>query len=185
MHAFVSNPPAQPAPASDASAKRWAAIVWPGLVIGLLAMQVLMCLIAFSFATGDPSHAIEPDYYKKALNWDQTQAQKRAMAALGWSVAVSQVELRPTGERVLRFALHDKRGAAVSGATVTADYFHHARANQRETLSTTAVADGEYDAAIRMDRVGIWEFRITARLAGETWSETRLIRLSESGNLLE
>jgi len=191
MITFVSpqagapNPSPQSASSADAAAKRWAAIVWPGLVIALLAMQVLMCMIAVSFATSDPSHAIEPDYYKKSLNWDQSQAQKRAMTALGWSVAIRQQAKRPTGERVLRFSPHDKSGAAILGATVTAEYFHHARANQRDTLSTTATPDGEYEAAIRMDRVGMWEFRITVRRGTDVWSETRVIRLSESGNLLE
>ena len=44
--------------------------------------------IAFVVITSrDASFAVEPNYYAKALAWDQTMAQQARNEALGWSVS--------------------------------------------------------------------------------------------------
>ena len=47
---------------------------WPAVVIALLLLQLIICLITIYFANSDPSFIVEPNYYSRAQDWDQTNA---------------------------------------------------------------------------------------------------------------
>ncbi len=90
-----------------------------GLIIGLLAASVGFMSYTLYRATSDPTFAIEPDYYKKAMNWDQTQRQQAASDALGWAATFAVVKA-PGAQTVTRIRLADRDGAPVSGAVLEA-----------------------------------------------------------------
>lgn len=46
---------------------------WPLLVVGLLSLNVCVCALTVAAATRSPA-VVEPDYYKKALDWDAHRA---------------------------------------------------------------------------------------------------------------
>ena len=50
---------------------------WPIAVAAILATTVAANIWVMMIANDDPSFAIEPDYYRKALAWDTTLAQSR------------------------------------------------------------------------------------------------------------
>ena len=48
---------------------------WPVFLVGLLVAGVGVNLVLLVAATGDPSFAVERDYYRKGMEWDRTLAQ--------------------------------------------------------------------------------------------------------------
>jgi hypothetical protein len=49
---------------------------WPGLVVGLLALQIALCAWAVVKAVGAPGGEVVPDYYRRGLKWDERATEK-------------------------------------------------------------------------------------------------------------
>jgi len=146
---------------------------WPWIVVAFLLGQAVASGITVYLAVSDPTFATEPDYYRKALAWDDTAAERRAEQELGWTVQLDVGSLAsPTHERLVRVVLLDRGGAPLAGAEIEAEVFHHARAADRHTLHF-APADGAYHAELRVERPGVWEFRLKICAAGHTASVRR------------
>lgn len=68
--------PTQPAgPAQPTPAKTSRGLQWPAMIIGLLGLNVGICAVTIISAARHPAH-IEPDYYERAVNWDQIRAEQ-------------------------------------------------------------------------------------------------------------
>jgi len=140
---------------------RWRVFVMPGVVLGLLGGQMVFIAIAITLATGDRSFAVVPDYYQKAVDWDQRRDALAASDELGW-----RVELRPSGavdalgRRNLSVAVHDAAGQPLAGAAVTVEYFHHARAKDFRAVELSEVVPGQYATAAQMPLAGRWQFDV-------------------------
>lgn len=146
-------------------------LVWLGLILALLAGQIVLMLVMVYLATSDASFAIEPDYYQKSLHWDAVAAQARQNEWLGWS---AKIELGPsvrvTGERTLTCTLADRTGRPLDGATVDAVAFSHARGSDRTALTLLPAGSGRYEAPLRFARVGVWEFRLAIQRGSDTFT---------------
>ncbi len=59
---------------------------WPIGVATILVLVVAANVWVAIIANRDPSFAIEPDYYAKAVAWDSSMAQARHNATLNWSL---------------------------------------------------------------------------------------------------
>jgi nitrogen fixation protein FixH len=121
--------------------------------------------------------ATEPDYYAKAINYEQTIVQRQTNAKLGWSASPSLDGDAATGAISLAVTLLDKAGEPVKGATVSAVAFASARSGQRQMLTLAAIdaATGKYSSPIKINRSGVWVVRITATRGDETFTrETEL-----------
>lgn len=140
--------------------------LWPFIIVGLLAVSVVANVILLAYATNDPAFAVEPDYYKKAVDWDDTQAAKAASAALGWRVVVE------AGRDELKVHLFDKEGKPLSGANVQFEAFHNARANRVVKGTLEAEGPGLYAMNHDFGRPGIWEYRLVAARNGDTFLHT-------------
>ena len=146
---------------------------WPLLLVGLLASGVGANMYFMARAIGDPSFAVEPDYYAKAVAWDAHQAQARENADLGWSVMLSVAEAdRGTGRAQVVLTLADRSGRPVPGATVGLTAFHNARAADIVTSTLSETAEHEYVAEVPIVRPGLWEFRVVAARGLETFTAT-------------
>lgn len=62
--------------------------MWPVGLITLMCGSVGICVMTAVVAARDPSFALEPDYYERALEWDETAAARDASATLGWRAHV-------------------------------------------------------------------------------------------------
>ncbi|MFI4896580.1 MAG: FixH family protein [Phycisphaerales bacterium JB059] len=61
--------------------------IWIFGVVGLLLLNVGVCAVTVVAATGDPvAAAVEPDYYQKAVDWDEDKARWPAPERLGWTI---------------------------------------------------------------------------------------------------
>jgi len=130
--------------------------IWPAIVVGLLVLGVGANVLLMLYATGDPSFAVEPDYYAKALAWDDHMAQERRNADLGWTIALDLASgPASTGLVGVAATVTDRQGALIEDATVSIEAFSYARGNEK----VTAVLPAD----LPLPRKGLWEFRCTAR----------------------
>ena len=158
-------------PLDAAARERRYRLVWVGLILALLAGQILLMAAMVYLATSDASFAIEPNYYQKGLNWDAIAAQLRQNQRLGWSAQLEfGTEVGATGERTLICTLADRTGQPLDGATVDAVVFSHARGGDRATVTLLPTGNGRYEAPVRFAREGLWEFRLAVQRGLETFT---------------
>lgn len=140
---------------------------WFPLALGA-AMVGGLCFMA-AVAVRDPSFAVEQDYYRKAVAWDDTQAQATENAKLDWSV---ELELDPRGSELwLRARVKDSRGVVIPDAQVDVEAFANARAAQ--VVRATLVQERDAHATrVPLVRSGLWELRFTVQARGERFTQT-------------
>lgn len=85
--------------------------IWIFAVVGLLLLNVGVCAVTVVAATGNPvAAAVEPDYYQKAVDWDEDKARWPSPERLGWTI-----QARDLGAGVVAFDL----AGTPSGGTPT------------------------------------------------------------------
>ncbi len=140
-------------------------IIWP-LFVGGIALTCLCGAAALIYAAhSDPTFAVEPDYYKRAVQWDETARQRRLDAALGWGIAI---ESQDRGGVIA--TLHDKSGSVIERATLVATAFANARASERQEVSFTPMGDGRYRAELTPGIAGSWRFQFVAQNGGDIFT---------------
>lgn len=148
---------------------------WPIGIIAILGASVAANIVMMRIANNDPSFAVEPDYYRKAVFYDSTMAQTHRNLDLGWNVQTSAdsiVQGKPTR---LRVVLRDERARPVLGAVVQATVLFNARANDLTTATLTDEGTGVYSATLPINAPGVWEVRVNAtRDTSHFTSSTRL-----------
>lgn len=144
---------------------------WPGLVFVLFAGQLAMAILAVTMAHSDRAFAIEPDYYRKALHWDEYAAQLRTNQSLGWTLDASIAdEVTTLSQRRVEVTLRARDGAPLDDAAIRVELFHHAHAQVRTTAELTALGDGRYFATPRMPQTGAWELRFDVSRGSEQFT---------------
>lgn len=154
---------------------------WPYIVVGLLATHVTVMLLAVKIASSGGGHTVVPDYYRKAVNWDESREEIRASALLGWTVSVTPAALSgQDGLRELRFVLLDGDGGPIVGARVVARVWHHAIGESHEVTAPDADADkgGVYVARAPMRQPGAWECELVADRGPEHFIHTVTLNIA-------
>jgi len=148
--------------------------LWPFVIAGALALHVVGSLVMVYFATSNPSYAVEPDYYRKALAWDSKRAQDRYNTELGWRLEFRVEPAAPGQDPRVCVELTGPDGKPVTGARVAVETFSNIRRDETMTATLTPTDSG-YQAAMPMRGNGLWEFRFTVTRGGElfTYGDTR------------
>ncbi|MFG0275425.1 MAG: FixH family protein [Phycisphaerales bacterium] len=145
------------------NAKKRQGAFWIGLVLALFGAHMFVAAALMYFAHSDPAFAVVPDYYDKALAWDETKRQEAASDALGWRILlVAGPDSGPVQERDLTLTLVDEAGETIDDASVTVEAFHVARSRDVASLEFARTGPGLYTTRARLPKYGIWEFRIDA-----------------------
>lgn len=139
---------------------------WAWIVVALLVTHTSAMIAAVVVAVDDPSFTAVPDYYERALAWDEHRDRQRTSDQLGWSATVEPSAL---GDRLV-VVLTDREGEPVTGVAGELTAYHHARANERRTVALVERGDGVYFATLDVARVGAWQLTLVAeRHAGEAF----------------
>ena len=143
---------------------------WPIGMAVILLLTVAANVGVIMVANDDPSFAVEPDYYQKAVHWDDAMAQARANESLGWRLEPS-LSLSAGAPARLVVRLSDSSGAPLAGATLTVQAMHNARAAEvfAATLAPADVA-GAYRAELPLERAGQWELRFEVTRGAERFT---------------
>lgn len=146
---------------------------WPWLLAagmgGVVVANVGMAVVATSDANGS---VVEPDYYRKAVQWDSTMALRAASDALGWRADVAIAGAVGAPAR-LELRLTDRDGAGVTGATVRAVLIHNTAAAHHVDLVLRDLGEGRYVADPTLPYPGLWEVRVDAVRGAEHFVVSR------------
>jgi nitrogen fixation protein FixH len=134
---------------------------WPVILIGLLIVQAAGILWMVTIAGSDPSFAVEPHYYEKAVAWDEAARQEGVNRALAWNAEASISRAGAQNRRTLRVVLSDSLGRPLEGASVAAEVFHQARAGERTRVECLSKEPGVYAGEAALARDGVYEVRLT------------------------
>jgi nitrogen fixation protein FixH len=144
---------------------------WPLVIVGLLLGSIVANLGLMVLASNDRSFAVEKDYYRKALAWDETMAQERRNAELGWSL---EATLAPaagsTHHARLDVTVRDASARPIEGARVTVEALQSARASQVFPATLSPRGDGRYAATLPSSRHGLWELRFRIERGGDIFT---------------
>jgi hypothetical protein len=157
------------------SARLWAwapAALLGGLLTGLATMATL--------AIRDPSFALEPDYYAKAVAYDQEIAQRGQNAELGWALSTTlgaAARERPTP---LSVKLRAPDGSPVVGAQIAVSALRNAGASVVLEAGLVEQSPGDYRGALRFGRGGIWELRYEVSRGTARFTSSQRHELAEA-----
>jgi hypothetical protein len=145
---------------------------WPIGMATILALTVGANIWVATIANDDPSFAIEPDYYRKAVGWDSTMAQMRENARLHWRVEPLLGAFTPKGGASLRLQLSDSNGTPIRDATVHVAALYNARAGR--VLEGTMLADTSVMYALQLPVAhrGEWEVRFDIQRGADRFTST-------------
>ena len=138
---------------------------WPVGIVVVLLLFAAGNIQMMRLASADPSFAVEPDYYRKAVAFDSTMAQQRRNADLGWIVTAA-ID-RETIPATVSVRLADGTGQPVRDAKVRIDARFNARANDVLTADLTETAPGTYTGRLGVKFAGEWEVRVDAVRAAD------------------
>ncbi len=158
---------------------------WPIGVVVILVATVASNISVIVLTRDDPSFAVEPDYYRKAVAWDSTQERVAESDALHWRLSAHVSALNAaenSGSRTLTIELTDNTGAAVRNASLSGSLLHVARANDVQRIAFTENAAGQYVVTVPMPRDGIWELRLAAQRQTDRFQET--VRIDTERDLI-
>ncbi len=151
---------------------------WPGLIFVMLGVNVAIVSITIFYATTDRSFAVEPDYYRKAMTWDELAAQRTLNDELGWMIDVPE----SVSGQPISVSLHDRDGESITAAEVRMTAFHHAFAHTRLETILDEISPGLYRSGESLTRPGTWEIRLTVNVREQTFTAVlrHLVREKES-----
>jgi hypothetical protein len=145
---------------------------WPVGIVALLVGSAGTNIGFMVVANRDASFAVEPDYYRKAVEWDRAMAQEARNAELGWTVS-AQLEPAGPGRARLVAAARDRAGAPLTGAVVTVEAFPSARAREIASLALEPTGTaGVYATVLPSGRPGLWELRLRVSRGPEVFTGT-------------
>lgn len=146
-------------------------LLWPSFVFFIIALCLTGTGSLIYFATSDPTFAVEPDYYQKALAWDQTARQREASKALGWEIDANvPAETSPAGAHHVVARFTARSGEIIAGAAVACSAFSNAHASQRHELSFLETDPGHYRAELPIGARGLWHLIFTAQRGSESFT---------------
>ena len=145
------------------------AAAWPLALAGVLALTVVANVAMLAAANAPGAAVVEPDYYRRALAWDETQAERARSAVLGWR---AEAAFTATGERdvALDVALRDASGRHVPGARLEVVAIHNLEPGPPPRWALNEAAPGSYRAHVRPARAGRWELRLKATRGGDLFT---------------
>lgn len=141
--------------------------LWLLLPAVLLALNVAIVGVTVTLAVGDKSVATEPDYYRKAVHFDDEARLREESRRLGWRAEVTLGVEGGAQRMVVR--LTDASGAPVEGAAVSVEAFAHVRSGDRRRVVMAGVEGepGAYAGSVGVDRGGLWRVNVSAERGEE------------------
>lgn len=135
---------------------------WPIGITALLLATVVANVVVMRVATNDPAFAIEPDYYRKAVHYDDVMAQERTNQRLGWQLTAQVDPIIRTRPARVTVTARDAHGAPLTGARLAVMARFNARANDTLTTGLREESPGRYAGTLPMVFPGAWELRLEA-----------------------
>jgi len=148
---------------------------WPAIIVGLLVGHVVLMMFCVSYAVQNHTTAgVTPDYYNKALHWDESRQQQRVNAELGWRVTLTPAVFADVrGQRDVLIQVIDDQGKTIRDAEVTLDAYHavYPKVHADHAQATDAGDEG-YRAVLKLNRGGLWRVTVRVQRGDERFVQT-------------
>ncbi|QDV10035.1 FixH [Planctomycetes bacterium Poly30] len=165
---------------------RLASYRWPMIVVGLLVGHVGAMALAVNIAGRDNGNSVLPDYYARALAWDDMRAKAADSALLGWEVFVNTSPfLEENGRRNLRVEILDKLKNPVHGAKVSVRFWHRAQGKAVDGMLAEVGETGVYQGMVPMTQPGLWNCDLAAELGDLLHVSARELRVVNADELID
>ena len=161
---------------TTAGRSMWAWV--PALLLG--SMFVGLGAMAY-VAIDDPHFALEPDYYDKAVHWDQSQAEARASATTGLHVQLAPLVTTGDGSIDIEVHVTGPDTGPFTGAQVELSAFPNAYAKHVQKLSLRETAPGVYAGRLTRGVLGLWELRFGVTREAVRFREVLRIDVAKGG----
>lgn len=146
---------------------------WPITIVGMLLMNMAIVGVTLYYATSTRTSDAVPDYYAKALHWDDTARQRSANAAMGWTAAVT---IRPrAGGSIVRMHLTDGAGAPIRTAKIELEMFHQGDPRVKFPVVMAAQGDGWFEGTLGSERFGRWHVHAVIEAVGMRYTTEQVI----------
>ena len=142
---------------------------WPLAIAAVLAITVVANIAVLVAANAPGAAEVEPDYYRRALAWDTTQAERARSAALGWRADAHFVP-RPGQATWIVVDLRDASGREVTGARLETVAIHNLEPGAPSRWTLAEVGPGRYRADVMPRHAGRWELRLEASHDGDRFT---------------
>lgn len=155
--------------------------IWPVIIVGLLGMNASIVAITVYAANSDRGFAVEPDYYRKGLAWDESARQRDLNASLGWTLDAS---FRPAASALparLEAKFADGSARPIRAAKIVVEAFHEAEPNRIARVELAAQGDGTFAAPFPTPRSGLWTLRFIADAAAIRFTSAQQAEVDKSG----
>lgn len=152
---------------------------WPLIIVGLLSAHVGAMVTAVVIATSDKSFVVLPNYYKRALRWDERKAEVAASEMLGWERTLKIADDASTGGHVVTLQLADSTKRPLDGLTVQLTAAPERRPADVQTVQLQRDGPGTYVGVLRAVEGGAWTFDIDARRGAQRYVATATLWLNE------
>jgi len=143
---------------------------WPVGIIAVLGVTVLVNIGVYLLAARNGGAEVAPDYYRRAVAWDSTQAAGARSRALHWTMDAA-LSAPASGGGALILTLRDSTGSLIAGARVRVEGFPVARADQRFDTTLTDLGAGRYGVRLPVHRAEWHELDITVRRGADRYIE--------------
>lgn len=164
-------------PRTSNAGRLWA---WtPAILLG--SMLLGLGTLAY-IAIDDPHFALEPNYYDKAVHWDQARSEARGSDALGLKVALSApLVVSSEGKLDVVLDVRAELGLTLAGAELELEAFPNAYAGHVQRVALQKKAPGVYAAQISRAITGLWELRIVIKQGALRYSRVLRVDVTKRG----
>lgn len=153
-------------------------ILWVGMIVGLLSLQIVCCLIGLLAATGTPSLAVIPNYHQQAMHWDDAKAAIAASAALNWQTRIEVSEpIDIYGNRRIQVGLSREDASPVVISGLRLRMFHHAQVRDVIEMSLQPESAGLYSGVAVLRREGLWELQLQSKEQNGQFLHTEILQI--------
>jgi nitrogen fixation protein FixH len=145
--------------------ERRAARFWLFFILGLMAVNLAVAVVAIFMASRDPSFRPMPNYGEQAVDWQSHRRLLEQSEKLGWQLQLERAMRGATGTSVMEFRLKDREGVPISDAIGTAQAYHFTRVDQNTVVDVIPVSEepGLYRVPMDVSRDGKWQVAIDLR----------------------
>ena len=148
---------------------------WPlGIVLSLMGVIGVNGFMWWK-ANEAPDVLVAPDYYAKAVHYEEVIQAESASQRQGWHSAITY---QPAGEYpLLEVVLSDAQGAPLFGKSGVLKVYRPSDAHLDQELTLQEISPGRYTAQIPKMRTGLWKITVIFYQANhelDYYSTTRL-----------
>ncbi len=145
-------------------------IAWPAFIILLLLGGIGSTFAALYASKIDGGPRVVDDYYRKAANWEQTMAARKASERLGWRATAAAEAAGAGGARRVTLTVVDSAGAPVAGLRGAATLYRPQSPAPLAEQPLAEVAPGRYLFTAPMPERGLWDIELKAQRGDTTYA---------------